>query len=124
MTSAEQVLVGPQDCGQAGVEDIHGGAQLGVRHQRQIDQLLDRATPDLAPEALVFLPDLLLRRVRGPLDTDASEIVETCLDGAVAPAEGREELHLQPSDGGVVHEPPGAAGQQRKTLLRCRVARR
>src|SRR5712671_6380840 len=60
----EQVLVGPQDCRQAGVEDIHGGAQLGVGHQRQIDELLDRATPDLAPEALVFLPDLLLRRAR------------------------------------------------------------
>ena len=39
--------------------------------------------------------DLLLRRVRGPVDAEVPEIIETCLDGAVDPAEGREELHPQ-----------------------------
>ena len=55
-----------------------------------------------------------------PLNAEVPEIVETCLDGAVAPAEGREELLLEAGDGGEVHESPGAAGQHRKPLLRCR----
>src|SRR5206468_10666346 len=74
---AEQILVGKQGWRQYGGEHVQRGAPLGVRHQGQIDELLDRAIPDLAPDALVFSLDLLLRRVRGPSDTDVPEIVET-----------------------------------------------
>ena len=116
---AEQILVGKQGWRQDGGEDVHGGAPLGVRHQRQVDELLDRATPDLAPDALVFALDLLSRWMRGPSDTEVPEIVETCLDGAVAAAEGREELLPQPGDGGEVHEPPGAVGQHQESLFSC-----
>src|SRR5437016_5815196 len=97
---AEEILVGPQGRRQDCVEDVHGAAQFGFRHQRQIDELLDRATPDLAPDTLVFLLDLLLRRLRGPLDTRLPQIVEACLDSAAAPAERCEQLFLQPRDGG------------------------
>src|SRR5947209_9643528 len=88
---AEEILVGPQGRRHDCVEDVHGAAQFGFRHQRQIDELLDRATPDLAPDTLVFLLDLLLRRLRGPLDTRLPQIVEACLDSAAAPAERRED---------------------------------
>src|SRR6185295_1805004 len=83
----EEILVGQRGWRQGRGKDVHGRARLGVRHQRQMNEILNRATPDLAPEALVFSLDLLLRRVRGPSDADAPEIVETGLHGAVAPAE-------------------------------------
>ncbi len=116
---AEEILVGPQGRRHDCVEDVHGAAQFGFRHQRQIDELLDRATPDLAPDTLVFLLDLLLRRLRGPLDTRLPQIVEACLDSAAAPAERCEQLFRQPRDGGQVHEPAGALGQPRESPFRC-----
>ena len=77
---------------------------LGIAHQGQVDELLDRATPELLPDPLVFPPDLLLRRVRDHRMPSVPEIVEAYLDGAVAPAEGREEVHPQAGDGGEVDE--------------------
>ena len=74
----------------------HAGATSAVRtsivarasrvgHQGQIEQCFDRAVPELPPHPLVFLPHLLLRRMRRPGDADAAEVVEADLDGAVAP---------------------------------------
>src|SRR5262249_10020327 len=92
----EQIILGNHGRRPYRGEDVHGGAALGVRHQRQIDEILDRPTPDLAPEALVSVPALLLRGAHRSVDTDPPEIRETGLDGPVVPAEGREDLHLQP----------------------------
>src|ERR1700691_1246754 len=41
----------------------HCGLQFRVGHQRQIDQILDRAWVEIAPECLVFGLDLLPRRM-------------------------------------------------------------
>ena len=60
----------------------HSESVIGGKSAR----FLNRAAPDLAPDPLVFLPDLLLRRMRRPLDADVAEIVEAYLDGAIAPA--------------------------------------
>jgi hypothetical protein len=46
------------------------------------------------------LLDFFLRRVRGPLDADVPEIVQTGLDGAVAASERCKQLFLQPREGG------------------------
>src|SRR4029077_18717214 len=94
----EQILVGQVGWRQGRGQDVHGRAPLGVRHQGQMDEILDRATPDLAREALVFSLDLLLRRVRRPLDADVPEILETGLHGTVAPAERHEEVLPQLGD--------------------------
>src|SRR4029453_1900940 len=107
---AGEILVGKQCWRKRGAKNIHGGAALWVRHQRQIDELADRAISNLAPHALVFLPDLLRRRVRRPLDTGMPQVLETCLNRAVAAAERREQLFLQLRDGSQVDEPPGATG--------------
>src|SRR5262252_8453217 len=75
---------------------------------------------DLPPEALVFLPDLLLRRVGRPLDADVPEIVETDLDGAVALAERSEELHLQPGNSGQIRQVDVPACQVDQALVSLR----
>src|SRR4030095_6246614 len=47
---AKQILVRKQSGGHYRGEGVHGRAPLGVGHRRQSDEVLDRATPDLAPE--------------------------------------------------------------------------
>ena len=49
--------------------------------------------------------------MRRPGDADTAQVVEADRDGAIASAEGHEEIHLQPSDGGQVGEADGAACQ-------------
>ena len=58
--------------------------------------------------------------MRRPIDADAAEVVEAGRDGAVASAEGHEEVHPQPGDGGQVREAGGAACQFGEARLRFR----
>ncbi len=95
MTRRAQVLVGEQGRRHERREDVHRRARDRIGHPRQVEQRLDRAVPELPPDPLVFLPDLLSRRMRRPLDADPPQVVEADLDGAVAPAEGHEEIHPQ-----------------------------
>jgi hypothetical protein len=54
---------------------------LRIGHRRQVGELLDRARPELLPDPVVLAPDLVVGRVRGPVDPRAPQIVERCLDG-------------------------------------------
>ena len=80
MTRQRQILVGEHGRRHDRGEDVHGRAPDRIGHQRQVNQRLNRAVPDLLPDPLVFPPDLVLRRVRRPRDADAPQIVESHLD--------------------------------------------
>src|ERR1700736_4466467 len=58
--------------------------------------------------------------MRRPLDADVPEIVETDLDGAIRPAEGREELHLQPRYNGQIGKTDVPTRQPGEALIRFR----
>src|SRR4029077_11855927 len=77
----------------------------------QIHKRLDRSAPELSPNPLVFLPHLVLRRVRRPVDACAPEVFETHLDSTVALIQGGVEFRLQARDSGTVDEVPGAPRQ-------------
>ncbi len=109
---AEQVLVGEQRWRQDGRKHIEGRAALRIGHWGQVGELLNRTAPDLLPDPLVFLAYLVIRRVCRPLDADLAQIIETYLDGAVAPVQGRVERQAQAGNGGQFHELPGATGQR------------
>ncbi len=106
---AVQILVGEQGRRHDGRKDAQGRAPDRVGHPREVEQRLDRAAPDLLPHPLVLAPDLLLRRVRRPRDTNAAQVVEGHLDAAITPVQGRVEVFLQAGDSGKVEEVLGAA---------------
>ena len=96
-------------------EDVHGSARDRIGHLGQVQQCLDRALTDLPPHPLVFLRDLLCRRLRRPRDADAAQIVEANLDVAVV------RLHLKSGDGGQIGEGGGTACQLGKARFRRRL---
>jgi hypothetical protein len=63
-----------------------------VAHQRQLDERLDGAAPELGPDPLVFAGHLLVSRLRRPVDADPSEVVET--DGDRAAALTQRRVHI------------------------------
>src|SRR5271165_3107675 len=54
-----------------------------VIHRMQLNEVLDRAPPELGPDSLVFAACFLHCRMRRPVDPQCSEIVETDGYGAV-----------------------------------------
>ncbi|MFY0533373.1 hypothetical protein [Nannocystis pusilla] len=104
----EQVLVGEHGRRQRLHEDVHGRANGRIGQRRQIDELLDGAAAQLAPQPLVLLPHLVLRGVRRPLHVDAPQVFEADLDGVVTPIEGQVESHAHARDSGAVDEVAGA----------------
>src|SRR6516165_5560473 len=89
-----------------------------VGHRGQVDERLDRPVSKLLPYPLIFLPHLVVRRVRRPIDTYAPEVFEAHLDGTVDPIQCDVEFHAQASDGGTVDHVPGAARQHRQLVFR------
>jgi hypothetical protein len=55
-----------------------------LQSARPVDERLDQSAPELSPDPLVFLPYLVLRRVRRPVDAYAPEVFEVRLDSAIA----------------------------------------
>ncbi len=113
-----QVRVGEHDRRRAGDQHLERGALVGIGQQRQVDELLDRARPQLSPHAIVLLADQLVRRPRGPVDTDALQVLEAHLEGVLEPVEGREERYLQADDVREIREVTSAARRRREPLLR------
>jgi hypothetical protein len=74
-----------------------------VTHQRQIDQGLDRATPEPRPDTLVFMSCFLIRRMRRPVDAQMPQVIETDGNGAAALIEGRVQIDAQTRDSGSFH---------------------
>ena len=103
---APQILVG-EICGLLDRRENVKSCPAGrVGHRGQVDERLDRPVPKLLPDPLVFLPYLVVRRVRRPVDADAPEVFEACLDSAVAFIQARVEFRLQAGDGGAVDQVP------------------
>ena len=63
-----------------------------VAHQRQFDQRLDRAAPELRPDPLVLASRFLFRRMWRPVDAKMPEVVKTDGNGAAALIEGRVQI--------------------------------
>src|SRR4029077_4879159 len=70
-----------------------------VPHQRQLDQILDRAVPELRPDPLIFPYRFRFRRMRRPLDAQMPEVFETDRDRAGALIEGHVQIDAQARDG-------------------------
>src|SRR5712675_2360253 len=91
----EQVRIrmqaGRPDLGQ----NVHRREGCRVTHQRQLDQILDHAAPELRPDPLVFAPRFLFRRMWRPVDAEMPEVVETDGNGAAALIEGRVQIRAQ-----------------------------
>jgi hypothetical protein len=79
-----------------------------VAHQRQLDQSLDRAAPELRPDPLVFALRLLFRRMRRPVDAEMPEVVETDGNSTAAPIKGRVQIYAEARHGSSFHRIRGA----------------
>ena len=116
-----QVHVSDDDRRQHHGKYVHRPARDRIVHSGQVEQRLNRAFPHLPPQPLVFLPDLLVRRVRRPLDADAVQVLESDLNDAVSLIQVREELHPQLGDGGQIGKARGTSRQLGKARLRLRL---
>ena len=99
MTSESKVLIRKQCRRQDLGQHIQSREGRRVAHQGQLNELLDRAAPELRPDPLVFASHFLFCRMRRPFDAQMSEVVETDGDRAVALIEGRVQIHAQARDG-------------------------
>ena len=59
-----QIHVGDDDRREHDGKYVHRPARNRIVHSRQVEQRLNRAFPYLPPQPLIFLPNLLVRRVR------------------------------------------------------------
>ena len=67
---ARKILVGEQGgCHELGQNDRASRASR-IAHQGQIDELLDRAAPELRPDPRVFAARFLVGRMRRPVDAE------------------------------------------------------
>src|SRR4029077_17823012 len=64
----KQVRIGMQARRSELGQNINGREGCRVAHQRQLDQMLDRAAPELRPDPLVLASCYLFRRMRRPVD--------------------------------------------------------
>ena len=74
-------------------EHVHRRVPVGIAHQRQVDERLDRTVPELLPDPRVFLSQGLDRRVRRPVDAGVPQVVETNVDGAIGAIQRGVEHH-------------------------------
>ena len=58
--------------------------RLGVAHERQVDEALDRAASKLEPDPLIFAARLLFGRMRRPVDAHMPEVAESNGDRTLA----------------------------------------
>jgi len=63
-----------------GREHLHGGLQFRIGHQRQVDQVLDRAPIQIAPDRLVFGLDLFPGRVCREVNAEQAQARERVVD--------------------------------------------
>ena len=101
-------------------ENVQSCERGRVGHRGQVDQRLDRSTPKLLPDPLVFLRYLVICRVLRPVDACTPEVFEASLDGTAALIQRSVEFRLQACDGGTVSQIPSATLQHRQPLFCCR----
>ena len=79
------------------------------------------ATPELLPDPIIFVPDLVVCRVRRPVDArPARRYSRPTSTRAVAPIQGRVQRQPQARDGGDVDEVRGAARKHGEAFFRRR----
>src|SRR5260370_26597633 len=90
-------------------QNVHRRKGCRAAHQRQLDQILDHAAPELRPDPLVFASRFVLLRMCRPVDAQMSELIEP--DGNVASAlmSGRVQTSVQAADRGSFYRICGAA---------------
>src|SRR5258706_8583729 len=114
---AGQILVGePCRCLERR-EHVEGYPAYRVVNWGQIGEILDRAGPELSPHPLVFEQDHVTRRMRRPVDVDATEVVQTYLNSAVAPMQRRVQVESQARYRGLVDEAFGASPHLQQTFF-------
>jgi len=106
---ALQILVGEMGRLLHCCENVQSCPAGRVAHWGQVDKCLDRPTPELRPNPLVFLPHVVLGRVWPPFDAYLPEVFQARLDRALAPIQGGVEFRLQPGDSGKVDQVSSAA---------------
>jgi hypothetical protein len=79
-------------------DDLHRREASWVSHQRQLDEIFDRAVAELRPQAVVFASGLLFCRIEGQVDTVLPEIREADRDGATALTKRYVKIHAQDCD--------------------------
>jgi hypothetical protein len=98
----EQIFVceerGRSHCGKY----VERGPLHGIVHRRQIDQGFQRAAGQVPLELLVFLGELLLRRVDRPFDAHPAQIREADFDGTVAATRRGADFDVQACDLGMI----------------------
>src|ERR1700738_4413837 len=90
-------------------QNVHRPEGCRVAHQRQLDQILDHAAPELGPDPLVFASRFLVFRMRRPVDAQMSEVIEPDGNGAAALIESRVQIYPQASDRSSFYRICGAA---------------
>ena len=100
---AEKVLVGEIGRRHSQREHLERRDAVGVACHGQIDERSDGAVAKVSPEPLVFLPDVVVGRVRRKVDANPAKVFETDLYRAVASVERGIEGHPQTSDGRCVN---------------------
>ncbi len=83
-------------------EDLHGGLQFRICHQRQINQALDRAPVEGLPDRLVFGQDLLLGRARRKVNAEQAQARECAVHSLRVLRLRDVELDLQVVDGRLI----------------------
>ena len=101
-------------------QHIQGRQCDRVGHQRQIDELLDRAASEPGPRPFVLGSRFLFGRIRRPLHAQMAEVAEPDVDRPVARAQRRVQIQPQAGDGRLIDGRDGAGGEHRQARLRGR----
>ena len=80
---ADQIDVGEVRSRNELRQHLHGGAAVGIAHERLLSQFGDRTLRQLASKLVVLGGDILFGRMCRPGDPDFAEIVEADLHGAI-----------------------------------------
>ncbi len=81
LQKAKQIEVGKVSGVKKDRQQTHRGVQFRIVHQRQVDQVLDRAPLQVAPDLLVLGLDLRRVRVCRKVDAEQAQASECAVDG-------------------------------------------
>src|SRR4029077_11467923 len=93
------------------VEDVR------VRHQGQVDQVLDLPVPKLGPDSIIFAPCLIAGRMRRPVSAAVSQVCKAYLHSAVAPIHSLVEREAQTRDDSNMVRASSPLRQNRKPIF-------
>src|SRR5260370_6063802 len=86
-----------------GREETHSGLQFRIGHQRQVDQAVDLALRQVAPDRLILRLNLLLGRVCREVDAEQAQTRENAVDGLRVLGPHDMKLELQMAGGRLVN---------------------